>query len=148
MKFYEVLLHYFCNNLLKNLLSYILFLLIQADILCLHILEHIYYLENIVDDELLERDFVYTMPDSLKVKFKKSFTLNFDVKAEYTLYGKIAYILPEFEVKIIDTEFSENVIIKMLVRSEYVTGLEEKLIDIANGNITFVKGDETAGDFA
>lgn len=71
-----------------------------------------------------------------------------DVKAEYTLYGKIVYILAEFEVKIIDTEFSENVIIKMLVRSEYVTGLEEKLIDIANGNITFVKGDETAGDFA
>lgn len=70
------------------------------------------------------------------------------VTAEYTLYGKIAYILPEFEVKIIDTEFSENVIIKMLVRSEYAAALEEKLIDIANGNITFVKGDETTGDFA
>ncbi|NRD20009.1 DEAD/DEAH box helicase family protein [Winogradskyella eckloniae] len=41
------------------------------------------YLENIIDDELLERDFVYTMPESLKVKFKKSYTLNFDVKAEY-----------------------------------------------------------------
>ncbi|NRD23699.1 DEAD/DEAH box helicase family protein [Winogradskyella litoriviva] len=41
------------------------------------------YLDNIIDDELLERDFVYTMPDSLKVKFKKSFTLNFDIKAEY-----------------------------------------------------------------
>ena len=49
-----------------------------------HIFKHPdYYLENIVNDELLERDFVYTMPDRLKVKFKKSFTLNFDVKAEY-----------------------------------------------------------------
>ncbi|WP_458626521.1 DEAD/DEAH box helicase [Winogradskyella sp. PC D3.3] len=49
-----------------------------------HIFKHPdYYLENIVDDDLLERDFVYKMPDSLKVKFKKSFTLNFDVKAEY-----------------------------------------------------------------
>ena len=36
----------------------------------------------------------------------------------------------------------------MLVKSEYVTALEEKLIDIANGNIVFVKGDETTEDFA
>jgi len=49
-----------------------------------HIFKHPdFYLENIVDDELLERDFVYKMPDSLKVKFKKSYSLNFDVKAEY-----------------------------------------------------------------
>lgn len=49
-----------------------------------HIFKHPdYYLENIVNDELLERDFVYTMPDRLKVKFKKAYTLNFDIKAEY-----------------------------------------------------------------
>jgi superfamily II DNA or RNA helicase len=42
-----------------------------------------FYLENIVDDEALERDFVYTMPDSVKAKFKKSQSLDFDVKAEY-----------------------------------------------------------------
>ncbi|QXP79365.1 MULTISPECIES: DEAD/DEAH box helicase [Winogradskyella] len=42
-----------------------------------------YYLENIIGDDLLERDFVYKMPDYLKVKFKKSYTLNFDVKSEY-----------------------------------------------------------------
>lgn len=40
------------------------------------------YLENIIDDESLERDFVYIMPDELKQKFKKS-DLNFDIKAEY-----------------------------------------------------------------
>lgn len=41
------------------------------------------YLENIIDDESLERDFVYTMPDTLKEKFKNSENLEFDVKAEY-----------------------------------------------------------------
>jgi len=41
------------------------------------------YLENIIDDELLERDFVYEMPDTIKRKFKKSKTLDFNVKAEY-----------------------------------------------------------------
>lgn len=42
-----------------------------------------FYLENIVDDETLERDFIYTMPDALKRKFKKSYSLDFNVKEEY-----------------------------------------------------------------
>ena len=42
-----------------------------------------FYLENIVDDESIERDFVYTMPDDIKKKFKNSDNLDFDVKAEY-----------------------------------------------------------------
>ena len=41
------------------------------------------YLENIIDDELLERDFVYVMPESVKEQFKKSPSLEFDVKATY-----------------------------------------------------------------
>lgn len=41
------------------------------------------YLENIVDDESLERDFVYTMPDAVKAQFKNSESLEFDIKAEY-----------------------------------------------------------------
>ena len=42
-----------------------------------------FYLENIVDDEMLERDFVYEMPESLRKKFGKSKSLDFDVKNEY-----------------------------------------------------------------
>jgi type I site-specific restriction endonuclease len=41
------------------------------------------YLDNIVDDESLEREFVYVMPDTLKERFKNSESLDFDVKAEY-----------------------------------------------------------------
>ncbi|WP_299362079.1 DEAD/DEAH box helicase family protein [Winogradskyella sp.] len=41
------------------------------------------YLENIIDDEDIERDFVYVMPDTLKEKFKNSQSLDFDVKAAY-----------------------------------------------------------------
>ncbi|ARV08548.1 DEAD/DEAH box helicase [Winogradskyella sp. PC-19] len=42
-----------------------------------------FYLENIVDDEMLERDFVYDMPEALRKKFGKSKSLDFDVKGEY-----------------------------------------------------------------
>ena len=42
-----------------------------------------FYLENIKNDEDIERDFVYEMPDNLRAKFSKSSNLSFDVKEEY-----------------------------------------------------------------
>ena len=42
-----------------------------------------FYLENIKNDEEIERDFVYQMPDELKAKFSKSENITFDVKEEY-----------------------------------------------------------------
>jgi superfamily II DNA or RNA helicase len=42
-----------------------------------------FYLENIKNDEEIERNFVYEMPDSLKAQFSNSDSLEFDVKAEY-----------------------------------------------------------------
>ncbi len=57
-----------------------------------------FYLDHIVEDELLERDFVYTMPDSLKTNFRKSQSLDFDVKAVYkdvTNSGKKSFTVIE-----------------------------------------------------
>ncbi len=42
-----------------------------------------FYLENIKNDEDIEREFVYEMPDELKAKFSKSENITFDVKEEY-----------------------------------------------------------------
>ena len=42
-----------------------------------------FYLENIIDDETLERDFIYIMPDAVKRHFKRSKSIDFDVKAVY-----------------------------------------------------------------
>ncbi|ALM07104.1 DEAD/DEAH box helicase [Sediminicola sp. YIK13] len=42
-----------------------------------------FFLENIRNDEDIERDFVYEMPQELKDKFSNSATLDFDVKEEY-----------------------------------------------------------------
>ena len=42
-----------------------------------------FYLENIKNDEEIEREFIYEMPDDLKAKFSKSKNIHFDVKAEY-----------------------------------------------------------------
>lgn len=42
-----------------------------------------FYLENIKNDEEIERDFVYEMPDDLKAKFSNSDNITFNVKEEY-----------------------------------------------------------------
>ncbi|BDW94070.1 DEAD/DEAH box helicase [Allomuricauda sp. XS_ASV26] len=42
-----------------------------------------FYLENIKNDEEIERDFVYEMPDDLRAKFSKSDNITFNVKEEY-----------------------------------------------------------------
>ncbi|MBW8241458.1 DEAD/DEAH box helicase [Muricauda oceani] len=42
-----------------------------------------FYLENIKNDEDIERDFVYEMPDELRAKFSNSDNITFDVKEEY-----------------------------------------------------------------
>lgn len=42
-----------------------------------------FFLENIKNDEDIEREFVYEMPAALKEKFAKSENIEFDIKAEY-----------------------------------------------------------------
>ncbi|EAR01300.1 hypothetical protein FB2170_11286 [Maribacter sp. HTCC2170] len=42
-----------------------------------------FYLENIKNDEDIEREFVYEMPAALRSEFSKSDNIEFDIKAEY-----------------------------------------------------------------
>jgi len=42
-----------------------------------------YFLENILDDEDIERQFVYEMPDEIRELFKNSENVTFDIKGEY-----------------------------------------------------------------
>lgn len=42
-----------------------------------------FYLENIKNDEDIEREFIYVMPDELRAKFSKSESVDFNIKEEY-----------------------------------------------------------------
>lgn len=42
-----------------------------------------FYLENIKNDEDIEREFIYEMPKALRAQFSKSKNIEFDIKAEY-----------------------------------------------------------------
>ncbi len=70
------------------------------------------------------------------------------VKCDYSLYGKLAYVFPEFEVKILDESFADDVTIKMLVKSQKVDDLRNKLVDIANGRVEISEITNLWEDFA
>lgn len=71
-----------------------------------------------------------------------------DVTVDYNLYGKINYVLSEFEVKLLDTVFASDVTLKMLVKINFIEKLKEKLTDITNGNILIEQFDECFENFA
>ena len=71
-----------------------------------------------------------------------------EITADYNLYGKISYILPEFGVKTVDTDFGTDVTIKLLCKSDVCGALIDKIVDITNGSAKIVKGNESFEDFA
>lgn len=70
------------------------------------------------------------------------------ITADYDLYGKITSIIPEFEVKINNTEFGADVKISIYIKTEKIRKFKEKLIDATNGRIEFVESDEEYRNFA
>lgn len=66
----------------------------------------------------------------------------------YSLYGKISSLLPSFDVKIISNEFSNDVCLKLMVKSENVLPLTEKITDESFGTAKIEISDEYYGDFA
>lgn len=71
-----------------------------------------------------------------------------NVTVDYNLYGKIGHVIPEFEAKILDTEFAENVTVKLIVKKNSVEKFVEKITDIANGAVKFEQLDECYENFA
>ena len=70
------------------------------------------------------------------------------ITVDYDLYGKISYILPEFEVKVTDTGFGSDVTVSLLVKKGFAVKLKEKMVDITNGRLEYVQGNEVFEDFA
>jgi uncharacterized YigZ family protein len=70
-----------------------------------------------------------------------------EFSTDYNLYGKVNYILPEFDVRIVDTAFTDCVTIKLLVKVENYQTLYDKLVDVSNGAISVTKSEEKFMDF-
>ena len=71
-----------------------------------------------------------------------------NITVDYNMYGKITYAIPPEQVKILDTVYAENVVVKLLVKLDYADELVKDLTDISGGNISFEQLDERFDNFA
>lgn len=72
----------------------------------------------------------------------------FSAEMDYSLYGKVIYILPDYDVKITKTDFSDNVKMKFIVKSEFADKLSKDLTDLSNGQISLCKSSEMCANFS
>ncbi|MGN0634000.1 MAG: YigZ family protein [Oscillospiraceae bacterium] len=70
------------------------------------------------------------------------------LRCDYTFYGRISQLLPQFEVKTISEDFAEAVSLTTLVKSELADKFKEKLINAANGKIDIEEVTNLTENFA
>lgn len=58
------------------------------------------------------------------------------VTVDYGLYGRLAQIFLDFDARVENEEFADNVKITLYVREESAEKLRERLIDTCNGNVS------------
>lgn len=57
----------------------------------------------------------------------------FRCEIEYTLYGKLTFLLPRYGVKTLDSDFGEGVSLTLAVRQELCTPLWEEITELSGG---------------
>ena len=93
----------------------------------------------------------YSHCASIAVEAANILNMNYCITAllemNYELYGKVNYILPEFEVKLINQDFGSSVRLTVNVKSEMYNSLCNKLIDVTCGKISVIKLSEQFDNF-
>lgn len=70
------------------------------------------------------------------------------VTVDYGLYGKLAQVFADFDARVENEEFADNVCITLCIREENYAALTDKLIDTCNGNININEVEKLNFDFA
>lgn len=67
---------------------------------------------------------------------------------DYSLYGKVSFVLPKYEVLQTASEFGNNVSLSLLVQEELADKLISDLTDLTNGQIKIITGEKKFADFS
>ncbi|MGN1341467.1 MAG: YigZ family protein [Oscillospiraceae bacterium] len=57
------------------------------------------------------------------------------VTVDYGLYGRMPQIFADFDARVANEDFADNVKITIYIREENAQKLKEKLVDVCNGNV-------------
>lgn len=70
------------------------------------------------------------------------------ISADYGMYGKISYILPNFNTITVNSDFGSNVVLEILVMSDKLQPLLKELTEITNGSAEITDSGELYEDFS
>ncbi len=70
------------------------------------------------------------------------------IKADYGMYGKISYLLPNFDTITVSSDFGSDVTLEILVLTEKMQALKNELIEATNGSVDITDCGELYEDFS
>ena len=70
------------------------------------------------------------------------------VTLEYPLYDRVLRLLPDYEIKTVEQDFADKIVLTLLCKEEFCEVFEEKLTDVSNGQIIVEKSETYYADFA
>lgn len=70
------------------------------------------------------------------------------IKTDYNLYGKINYILPNFDVITVNCDFADAVTLEILVMSDKLEALRKELTEVTNNSAKVTDCGELYEDFS
>ena len=69
-----------------------------------------------------------------------------EINCDYSFYGKLTSLIPENGGVILDTDFSDNVKVRLAVKKSSFESLKDKVIDSSNGKFDCEKTGEFYSD--
>ena len=82
------------------------------------------------------------------VKMKMCLCSRFVIGCDYSLYGKLSYVLPEFSAKTVNESFADGVTLTVLVKAALTEKFRERLVDNSNGRVSLEEEKGLWEDFA
>lgn len=70
------------------------------------------------------------------------------ISSDYGMYGKISYILPDFSVITVNSDFASDVTMEILVLSDKLDALRKELTEVTNGTVKVEDCGELYEDFS
>ncbi len=70
------------------------------------------------------------------------------IETDYGMYGKVSYILPNYDTITVNSEFSDTVVLEILVLTEKLSALKDELTEITNGSAVVTDCGELFEDFS
>ena len=71
-----------------------------------------------------------------------------NISADYGMYGKIAYVLPNYDTIMVNSDFGSNVKLEILVLNEKANALKKEITEITNGSAVITDCGELYEDFS